>query len=161
MVAISLAPIAGLMMVNARITNPILKPEVFNKWYSEIHVRDMVNNNFATVAVRYSNYSADSASSSADFTLSTQYLALYNVPDINFIGNAGNMNKLPLTSDMLPEKNRPVTTWSSWTFTYWLPLDSYEGKSNATERPKCVIVEKIEPSQGGDEELDRWYKEEV
>ena len=159
--ASSLATIAGLMMVNSRVTNPVLSPEIFNKWYTEIHVRDMVNNKFASIALRYANYTVGSGSASPTFTPSSQYLALYNVPDVNFISNPGTMSKLPLTSDMLPEKNKPVTTWSAWTFTYWLPVQVFEGNSSATERPKYVLVERIEPARGADDDLDQWYKKEA
>jgi hypothetical protein len=157
----ALAPIAGLMMVTARISNPVLSPQVFNKWYSDIHVRDMVDNGFATVALRYSNYTANSTSASPDFTVSTQYLALYNVPDVNFISNPGTMSKLPLNSDMLPDKSRPVTTWSTWNFSYWLPVQEFEGNGTTTGQAKFVLAAQIEPAQGGDEDLDKWYREEV
>jgi len=162
MVAISLAaPVAGLMLVTSHISDPALSPAIFNKWYSDIHVRDMVNNNFSSVALRYANYTLNSHVASPTFTLASQYLALYNVPDINFINNPGTMSKLPLNSDMLPDKVRPVTTWSAWNFTYWLRMQSYEGNSTATERAKYVVMVRIEPAKGGDDELDQWYKNEV
>jgi hypothetical protein len=161
MLAVALAPIAGLMMVTSRITDPALSPTVFNKWYSDIHVRDMINNKFASIALRYTNYTLNSPSTSPSLSLSSQYLALYNVPDINFISVPGNMDKLPLASDMLPEKTKPITTWSAWNFTYWLPVQIFEGKAAATERPKYVVVVKIEPAQGGDDDLDQWYRKEV
>src|SRR3569833_4361223 len=86
MVAISLAaPVAGRMLVTSHISDPALSPAIFNKWYSDIHVRDMVNNNFSSVALRYANYTLNSHVASPTFTLASQYLALYNVPDINFI----------------------------------------------------------------------------
>jgi hypothetical protein len=162
MVAVALAPIAGLMMVTARITNPILSVEIFNKWYSDIHVRDMVNNKFASVALRYTNYTTNShPPASTELTMSSHYLALYNIADINFVSVPGNMDKIPLASEMLPEKDKPVTTWSDWTFTYWLPFHTYEGKNNLTERPKYVMVAKIEPTKGGEAELEEWYTKEV
>jgi len=163
MVAIAGIPglsIPGLFLVTAHISNSVLTPAVFNKWYSEIHVRDMVNNGFATIALRYASHTANSPPPDLS-SPSTQYLALYNVPDVNFISAPDTMSKLPLTSDMLPTKTQPVTTWSDWTFTYWLPVQTHEGNSTATERSKYVMVDKIEPLRGGDDALDRWYREEV
>jgi hypothetical protein len=161
MVAVSLAPIAGLMMVAARITDPALSPAVFNAWYSDVHVRDMVTNNFASIALRYTNATAGSLSVTPSLTPASQYLALYNVPDVNFISAPGTMNKLPLNHDSLPDKTKPVMTWSSWTFTYWLPVQTFEGKSTATERSKYVLVVKVEPAKGADEDFDQWYRKEV
>ena len=161
MVAFASAVTAGLMMVNARISNPVLTPEIFNKWYSDIHVRDMVNNKFSSVALRYANYTVGSGGVMAPFTLASNYLALYNVADINFVTAPGNMDKLPLNHEMLPTKNQPVTTWSTWVFTYWLPQQTFEGNSTATTRPKYALVVKIEPAKGGEDDLDQWYRKEV
>lgn len=158
---VALAPIAGLMLVTAHISDPALSPAVFNKWYSDIHVRDMVNNKFASIALRYVNYAVNSSSTTPDFTPASKYLALYNVPDVNFISNPGTMDKLPLASDMLPDKNKPVTTWSTWTFTYWLPVQTFEGNSTATERPKYVLAVKMEPARGADDDMDQWYRKEA
>ena len=162
MVSFSSAAVAGLMMVNARISNPVLTPEVFNNWYSNAHVRDMVNNKFASIALRYSNYTVGSGGTApAAFTLASNYLALYNVADVDFVTKPGNMDKLPLNHDSLPTKTQPVTTWSTWVFTYWLPQQTYEGNSTATARPKYAVVVKIEPTKGGEDDLDQWYRKEV
>lgn len=161
MVAIAAGPIAGLMMVAAYITDPALSPTVFNNWYSNIHVRDMINNKFASIAIRYIACNSSSISATPNFLPSSKYLALYNVPDIDFVNEPGNMDKLPLASDMLPDKTQPVMAWSSWDFTYWLHVQSYEGKSIATERSKFVVMNKIEPARGGEDDLDQWYRKEV
>ena len=158
----ALAVVPGLMMVTAKISNPILTPTVFNKWYSDIHVRDMVNNHFATLALRYTNYSlGETAPISGTISQSSHYLALYNVPDVHFLDVPGAMSHLPLNHEMLPDKNKPVTTWSDWIFTYWLPLSTYDGPSNATTRPTFAVVEQIEPAEGTDDDLDKWYRTEV
>jgi len=161
MVAFASAAVAGLMMVNARISNPVLTPEVFNKWYSDVHVRDMVANKFASIALRYSNYTLGSNGATPAFTVASNYLALYNTPDINFVSVPGNMEKLPLNHETLPTKTQPVTTWSSWVFTYWLPQQTYEGGGAATTRPKYALVVNIEPAKGGEDDLDQWYRKEV
>ena len=152
------------MMVTARITDNALKPDVFNKWYSDVHVRDMVTNNFATLAFRFANITAGAAqpANPANFTSASHYLALYKVPDINFLTATPNaMSRLPLNHESLPDKSKPVTTWSAWTFTYWTPIQTFEGKSKATTRPKYVVMAKMEPAEGGDDELDQWYRKQV
>ena len=159
MVVLPLAPIAGLMLVTAHITNPALSPAVFNKWYSDVHVKDMLDNKFASIALRYSNYTVGSAGATPTFTLASNYLALYNTPDINFVNVPGNMDKLPLTSPLLPDKNKSIMTWSEWKFTYWLPTQTFEGNSTATERPKYVLTYAIEPVD--DKDMEDWYQQEV
>jgi hypothetical protein len=155
-----LAPVAGLMMVTARITDPAMTPTVFNNWYSNVHVRDMINNKFSSIALRYVNYTAANTQPPV-FTMASNYLALYDVPDIAFTSSAANMAKLPLNSDTFPDKTNPVMNWSQWNFTYWLPTQSFEGNSNATARSKYVIVAKVEPAAGGDDELDQFYRKQV
>ncbi|KAH8893088.1 hypothetical protein GQ53DRAFT_805884 [Thozetella sp. PMI_491] len=155
------AAVPGLMMVTAKISNPVLTPAVFNNWYSNIHVRDMVNNKFASLALRYTNYSiGQTVPIESTISLASHYLALYNVPDIHFLQVPGAMDHLPLAHESLPDKTRPVTTWSDWVFTYWLPLQTFEGTSNATAQPTYILVEKIEPAQGKDDDLDKWYRTE-
>ena len=159
MVVLPLAPIAGLMLVTAHITNPALSPAVFNKWYSDVHVKDMLDNKFASIALRYANHTPGVPTVAGAVDASTQYLALYNVPDINFVSVPGNMDKLPLTSPLLPDKNKSIMTWSEWKFTYWLPTQTFEGNSTATERPKYVLTYAIEPVD--DKDMEDWYQQEV
>jgi hypothetical protein len=144
-----------------------MTPTVFNNWYSDVHVQAMVDNNFATVALRYSNYTSTGPSGPPpaqppNFPLSTNYLALYDVPDVNFFFNPETAAKLTLTSDTFPNPTDIIFAWSAWVFTFWLLMQVYEGKLPAPPtRPKYVLVEKIEPAAGGDANLDNWYRTEV
>ena len=161
---VALAPLtAGLMLVTARITDRALTPTVFNAWYSDVHVRDMVSNRFASIALRYTNFTSPSGGKPVDYLApNANYLALYNVPDVDFIAKPGTMDHLPLNHPSLPDKVNPVTKWSAWTFTYWVPIQTFEGKNTvATTRPKYAMVIKIEPAKGTDEDLDQWYRKEV
>jgi len=157
------ATTAGLMMVNSRITDPAMTPTVFNNWYSNVHLQDMVSNNFATVALRYSNYTVNSGppASPPAFPLSTNYLALYDVPDLSFLFNPSTAAALPLTDPTFPDPTQLIFTWSAWIFTFWVPTQVYEGLIPGFGRPKYVLVEKIEPAAGGDADLDKWYRTEV
>lgn len=166
MVALAPALTAGLMLVTARISSPLLTPAVFNTWYSDVHVRDMVTNGFASIALRYTNLTAPisvSAASTVDpLAPNANYLALYNVPDVDFIAKPGTMDKLPLNYPSLPDARSPVTKWSTWSFTYWVPVQTVEG-ANTTEtgRPKYVLVLRMDPVAGRDTELEEWFHKEV
>jgi hypothetical protein len=156
MVVLAPAVTSGLMLVTAYVNNPVLTPEVFNKWYSEVHVRDMVNNKFASIALRYTNYTVGSGTAAPAIVPASRYLALYNVPDVDFVTKPGTMDKLPLNHEMLPDKVNPVTKWSTWTFTYWLPQQAVEGKTAKEGRSKHVVM-----VQGSDDGVESWFSKEV
>jgi len=161
MVAISAAPLTGLFMVLTRITNPAMTPEVFNKWYHEVHVRDILANNFATLGMRYGNYSMNMAPQVKNSSRSTEWLAVYKVPDFAAWNNSEAFAKTPLNHSSFPDPVKPVTTWTEFNTSFWLPVQTFEGKSKATARPKYVLMAKIEPPEGGDDDLDQWYRKQV
>lgn len=68
----------GLLWVNSRITSPSLSKSTFEEWYNEEHIPDVFHTKKITSACRYHNISASE---------SHQYLALYPVKDVNFLGS--------------------------------------------------------------------------
>lgn len=83
----------GLLLVRAKAKNPDLTDEALNKWYSTVHIQDVVNSGAADLAIRYKNL---------DPKAEYPYLCLYRVPDLGFVQDAEKMAKIPKTSDLLP-----------------------------------------------------------
>ena len=82
----------GIWVSLSKITDDSLSDELFNKWYNEVHVRDVLNTGLITKAYRFKNKNPK-----AD----RPYLAIYICPDMSVLGGE-KMKSIPMTSDLLP-----------------------------------------------------------
>ncbi|PYH32659.1 uncharacterized protein BO87DRAFT_362667 [Aspergillus neoniger CBS 115656] len=86
---------SGLLYAASRLNSPSRKSsDVFNTWYNDIHVRDVLKTSGINSAARYETAAVPQDSSPWTF------LALYPVPDIEFL-NTGEFTSIPVTSDVL------------------------------------------------------------
>jgi hypothetical protein len=71
-------PTPGLLWAASIITRPdILTPSSFESWYNTEHIPDIFKTSAIRTAIRYRNI---------DPSASRQYLAIYPVPDVNWLG---------------------------------------------------------------------------
>ncbi|KAF2186402.1 hypothetical protein K469DRAFT_572794, partial [Zopfia rhizophila CBS 207.26] len=123
--------------------------EAFNKWYNTQHIRDIFKAGYATLALRYQTW---------------PYLAVYNLPDIHFLKDPSYKDKLPVTSDLFPEKGKEVHEWVDFDTRFYTPIQTFEPPRNAkkTSRPKIVFTVHFEPGNGkeGEREFDEWYRKQ-
>lgn len=83
----------GIFYSTSRISKPDqLSVEAYNKWYNEVHIRDVLATGGVTTAFRFRN-----ANPKAD----RPYLAIYHVPDLGVI-QTEKFKSVPMTSDLLP-----------------------------------------------------------
>jgi hypothetical protein len=141
-------------MATARITNPNVTDAEFNDWYNTVLLPDFMINHNVSLALRYKPVANPVRPQSR------QYLALYkangNVPTSWSNGVAW---KGIQTQDIGPDD---VTIQ----LTSWNPIQTFESLREKRAqvpdgRPKIAMVVKIEPKEGGDEELDEWYRKQV
>ena len=86
----------GLLYAASRLNSPSRESsDVFNTWYNDIHVRDVLKTSGINSAARYETAAVPQDSSPWTF------LALYPVPDIEFL-NTEEFTSIPVTSDVLP-----------------------------------------------------------
>lgn len=85
----------GLIYASSHITNPDLTPTVFNKWYNEHHINDILATNCVSHAARWECADKDPA------TAVDQYLATYRVPDLQSLQGA-EFASIPMTHELLP-----------------------------------------------------------
>jgi hypothetical protein len=83
----------GIFLSASRITNPILSDAAFNKWYNEVHIRDVLATGGVSRATRFREANPNAKS---------HYLALYTVPDLSVI-LSDEFKKIPMTHESLPE----------------------------------------------------------
>ena len=91
---IKMAPTPGLLYVLSNPNHPKLSEDTYNKWYSDFHIRNVVNSGLADLAIRYKNVTVDSA---------FHYLCVYRLPDIAKLQDEGLMESIPKTHELLPD----------------------------------------------------------
>lgn len=85
---------SGIFLSLSKITNhELLSDELFNKWYDEVHLRDVLATGKITRAYRFRNKSPDAE---------RPYLALYICPDMSCIAGE-EVKNIPMHSDLLPQ----------------------------------------------------------
>ena len=85
----------GIFASLSKITDSSLTDETFNKWYNEVHVRDVLKTGCITKAYRFKHKNPNAE---------RPYLAIYICPDMSVIGGE-RMKSIPMTSDVLGGRN--------------------------------------------------------
>jgi hypothetical protein len=85
---------AGILYVRSKPTHPSFTDEIFNKWYSEVHIQDAVKLGAADLAIRYKNTKVDAE---------WPYLCIYRIPDLATLSDPKVMARIPTTHELLPE----------------------------------------------------------
>jgi hypothetical protein len=83
----------GAIVSASRIIKPSeLSEAAFNKWYNEVHIRDVLATGGVTKAVRFRE---------ANPKATAPYLAIYTIPDLSII-ESDEFKKVPMTHESLP-----------------------------------------------------------
>lgn len=140
-----LSNLTTLVMATARITNPNVTDAEFNNWYNSVLLPDFMTNHNVSLGLRYKPVSVRAQS--------RQYLAIYkahgDVP-ANWPSNV--KWDRPHAQGIGPDD--VAIQLSSWK-----PIQTFESLREKrgqvpAGRPKIAMVVKIEPKEGGDEEVD-------
>jgi hypothetical protein len=148
------AATSGLLLVKSRPTHPELSDKVFNDWYTNEHIRDMVKSGLTDLTVRYRN-----VNSSATWP----YLAIYRVPDVAKLQDPKVMGSVPPTSNLLPGKAKgskggvygDVIAMQAQVY---IRSQTFDGQMKKAGRGKGLISVEMEPANGTDAEFDDWYR---
>ncbi|KAF2496741.1 hypothetical protein BU16DRAFT_507377 [Lophium mytilinum] len=139
----------GILWINSKITAPDkLSPELFKTWYEEAHIPDIIGAKKGSVLAAW-RYQCANPERPAP------YLALYSIPDLAFLQTA-EFRAVPMVHEMLPEGG-PIHKFANFDTRYYKKIQVFEkeGKTRpGMSRPA------IQPAEGMEEELDKWYREE-
>ncbi|KAH7025153.1 uncharacterized protein B0I36DRAFT_367037 [Microdochium trichocladiopsis] len=86
----------GLIYASSHITSPDLTPDVFNRWYNEHHIPDVLATGAVSHAARWEVADRDPATRGPD-----PYLATYRVPDMRALQGEA-FARIPMTHELLP-----------------------------------------------------------
>ncbi|OCL11910.1 hypothetical protein AOQ84DRAFT_313094 [Glonium stellatum] len=140
----------GLLFVSTRISFPELTDEVYNKWYDSIHVVDVLKSGLADLALRFKNVDPEAKKT---------YLAVYRVPDVSRLQDQAIKDQIPPTSDMLPGSG-DFNDLVELDIKAFVPIQAFEGQGMKKGRGKGLLTVLMEPAEGGDDELDEWYRKQ-
>lgn len=141
---------AGLFQVGTSLTKPNApSPDVFNKWYNEVHVADILAVPGVNTAIRYAN---------ADPTATPQFLAQYPVADLSTLASE-EMKKVPMTHETFAGPTNLITEVVDVAPRVFGHIQTYEPESKPGPA-KFLLAVGITPAAGTDDDLDKWYREE-
>lgn len=118
----------GLLYVNSKITDPSLSPELYKKWYEEIHIRDIFERKGIASAFRYYSTSPDS--------VERPYLALYPLEDVSFLTSAA-FKSIPVNSELLP-KQKPIFEFADFDTRYYTHVKTISKGQSSSGEPQSV-----------------------
>ncbi|KAF2401682.1 hypothetical protein EJ06DRAFT_547970 [Trichodelitschia bisporula] len=139
----------GLLIARSRITSPELSEDVFERWYNEVHIPDVLAVGTISAAYRFRN---------SNPAAEVPYLAVYTVPEFSKV-DMGKLGALPMAHEMLP---------GGGTITDFVDIDSQFYKLTQEEAQKLsqdayfpvLLSAAMEPAAGGEADFDAWYREE-
>lgn len=141
----------GILWVNSKITKPdAVSPELFTRWYEEVHIPDIFATSGIKSAVRYQNI---------DPKAERPYLAVYAMKDIAFL-QTDEFKAISVHSDMLPGPSHACFDIADFDTRYYEAVQTYEAKDAPAGPARMVISAGLTPAPGTDDDFDKWYREE-
>ncbi|KAF2841918.1 hypothetical protein M501DRAFT_998124 [Patellaria atrata CBS 101060] len=130
---------------------PSLSHSNFNEWYDTVHLKDVLSPPGApTLGLRFKHIDPSAA---------FPYLALYPLEDLGYLQTDG-PKTIPMTHELLGESGEFSKEVDAELRVY-VKIQELEGVDLKDGRPKAVVIVHLEPAEGGDEELDEWYRKQV
>ncbi|KAK3061487.1 hypothetical protein LTS18_006096, partial [Coniosporium uncinatum] len=112
-------PQPGLLLAFSSPTDPSVTQDAYNKWYTDIHIGDVVDSGLADLAIRYKNLNPDAR---------YQYLAIYRTPDLALLGDPETMKKVPTRHELFGGKD--WTEVVDQRMRVWTQIQSFEGQGD-------------------------------
>ncbi|KAI0406445.1 hypothetical protein F4802DRAFT_596137 [Xylaria palmicola] len=149
----------GLMFVASRVRDRRKTSDVlYNRFYNEEHLPDVLASSQTKLALRYKNLSGDGDNATLP------YLALYPVDDAAIIGSPESLKRLEDTKKSRILGCDDIFDLIHFELRAYEKIQAYEasGHENASglERGRMLSCVAIEPAEGHDGDLDKWYRKE-
>jgi hypothetical protein len=113
----------GLLYVNSKVKDTQnMSPELYTKWYEDIHIRDILETTGIKSAFRYYSTTPDS--------VERPYLALYPLKDMKFL-TTEEFRSIPVDSELLPDQ-RPIFEFADFDTRYYTHLKTVNHSNNGS-----------------------------
>jgi hypothetical protein len=149
---LAVEPPFGLLMVLSKPNHPELTEAVYNDWYSNEHIQDMVKSGLTDLVLRYKNVNV-----SAQYP----YLAIYRLPDVRLLQDKKVMGAITPTSQKLPGKEKGSKGGAyqdvlSMETRAYARIQTFEGQIEKKGRGKGLVISTQQP--GNEADYDDWYR---
>ncbi|KAK0658689.1 hypothetical protein QBC41DRAFT_237857 [Cercophora samala] len=112
----------GIIAVRSRPCSPLLTPIVFQKWYEDVHIPDVLATGHVNLAKRYQLSSSETHPSNP-----MPFLAIYHLPDMNWLHKDNcQFWKIPLHSKVLPGDNTSIFDVAEFKTEFYETIDTVE-----------------------------------
>ncbi|KAK4642977.1 hypothetical protein QC761_402130 [Podospora bellae-mahoneyi] len=110
----------GIIVVHSRPLSPLLPPIVFQTWYENIHIPDVLATGHVSSAARYRLTSPEANNS-------MPFLAVYHLPDMNWLRQDNcQFWKIPLHSKILPGDNSSILDVAEFKTEFYETVDTVQ-----------------------------------
>ena len=147
----------GTLFVTSRISrDDILDEDTFFKWYDEDHIDEIVHTSGMKSALRYRD---------VDFEEKVQrkekvFLAIYPIQDMSFL-MTDEFRSIRVKSPLLPDTGL-IYDLAEMDVRYLGLVEKTEPKQERSSPAPCMVMFGVEPGpESSDEDIEKWYKEEV
>lgn len=114
----------GILYVNSKIISSELSPELFTRWYQDIHIPDIFITSGIKSAFRYFTRASPEI-------VERPYLALYPLKDVGFL-YTDEFKAIPVHSDILPNESRAIFDLADFDTRYYTSIGEVDS-SNVRE----------------------------
>ena len=134
----------------------VLNEKTFFNWYDEDHIDEIVQTSGMKSAFRYLDVEIEEKTKKKE----KGYLAFYPMQDLAFT-QGEEFRGIRVKSDMLPDTGI-IYDLVDFDVRYLGLVEKTEPKQAKKAAAPCVVIFAVEPGPDtSDDELERWYKEEV
>ena len=152
MTTFAVEPPSGLLVVLSKPNHPELTEAVYNDWYSNEHIQDMVKSGLTDLVLRYKN---------VNHTSQWPYLAIYRLPDVRLLQDKKVMGAITPTSQKLPGKAKgskggAYSDVLSMETRAYARIQTFEGQIEKKGRGKGLVLSTQQP--GNEADYDDWYR---
>ncbi|KAI9744332.1 MAG: hypothetical protein M1818_002484 [Claussenomyces sp. TS43310] len=142
---------AGLIFVRSRIYNADkLSPELFAKWYDEVHVRDILSTGGIKTAIRWE---------STDDAAECPYLTLYAMEDLQFLRDA-RVKAIPVHNEILPGPTHYIWDFVVFDARVYAHVQTYEPEGTKPGPGDLLMYYAVTPAPGTEDDYDAFYRQE-
>ena len=134
----------------------VLDEETFFKWYDEDHIDEIVHTSGMKSALRYRDIDFEEKVKRKEKV----FLAIYPMQDMSFLMR-DEFRSIRVESPILPDTGL-IYDLAEMDVRYLGLVEKTEMKQQSSSPAPCVVVLGIEPGpQSSDEDVEKWYREEV
>lgn len=140
----------GLVLALSRIYEPALSASLFDQWYDEVHIRDLLATGAIRTGLRWKTI---------DSTERQPYLTLYPLDRIDDLQTDA-VRAVPVHDKILPGPSHYIWDFVSYDARIYQHIQTHEPLGTMAGPADILIAVGLTPAPGTSDDLDAFYREE-